>query len=651
MCRIAEEWHIPEKEKRAAAMKTSDEKTKGVVKGAPSGFIISLMIHAGAFLLAGMLVVFTVVNKKEQKFAPPKPVDRPKMKLKKPKVKVKKNAKPRSTTRIVTKITKADMPDIQLPELGGMGTGLSGGSGLGGFDMMPDLEKVNLFGNTQSVGNDFVGTFYDFNRDRAGKPTALAPDNMFEMVRKFMLSGWKPSVFSNVYRAPMKLYTTHFCIPTDHSTLGPAAFGQPETSSWSWLVHYKGQLVYPEDIKIRFWGQGDDYMIVRVDGKVKLIACWPTSAEPYYTSIWQSSSADSRKYALGNNLSVVGDWIELKAGVPKEMEVLIGEGSGGLFEALLTVEVDGEDYPKNPFWGGPKLPIFKTEELTRDTRETIENMLYEGDASLTGGPIFRDFIITNAVSKKTETQESAVEEPAPVQDDPMRVWTSLDGKTVEAEFLTRMGSDVVVKTRKNKQIKLPFARLSKEDRVYVELLNPPKFKIDFTKSSQQITPPPESPYVGLHFPIRLLDYTFGTQLRQIGSDRYNHELNIEYFAVGEEIDGDNYVLLDHQEARFTPTKENAGKFKFQGDPVRLKAWAIWEDYSPMRGVKYGGFLIIIKDERGRVVQYKASHEFLYKNISNLRKIPIGKHFNKECNRVGPPRPTVDDRNPWSFNRT
>jgi hypothetical protein len=102
-----------------------------VVKGAPSGLVISLLVHAAAFMLAGLLVVFNVVNKEEKKFVPPKPVDRPKMKLKKPKVKVKKNAKPKSSERIVTKVTKANMPDIQLPELSGIGDGIGAGGGAG----------------------------------------------------------------------------------------------------------------------------------------------------------------------------------------------------------------------------------------------------------------------------------------------------------------------------------------------------------------------------------------------------------------------------------------------------------------------------------------------------------------------------------------
>ena len=75
------------------------------------------------------MVVFTVVKKEEKKFEPPKAVERPKMKLRKPKVKVKKNTKPKATTRIVTKINRASMPDIQLPEMSGMSEGLGGGIG------------------------------------------------------------------------------------------------------------------------------------------------------------------------------------------------------------------------------------------------------------------------------------------------------------------------------------------------------------------------------------------------------------------------------------------------------------------------------------------------------------------------------------------
>ena len=50
-------------------MKTSSKKS--VVKGAPSGLVISLLVHAAAFMQAGLLVVFAV-HQEEKKFVPPK---------------------------------------------------------------------------------------------------------------------------------------------------------------------------------------------------------------------------------------------------------------------------------------------------------------------------------------------------------------------------------------------------------------------------------------------------------------------------------------------------------------------------------------------------------------------------------------------------
>ena len=99
-------------------------------------------------------------------------------------------------------------------------------------------------------------------------------------------------------------------------------------------------------------GMGDDILIVRVDGKIVLDAHYPRNGKNFDTQSiafpWQTSSAKSRSHWLGCQLSVVGDWITLEAGVPLEMEVLIGEVAGGLFQALLVVEVDGEKYEPRP---------------------------------------------------------------------------------------------------------------------------------------------------------------------------------------------------------------------------------------------------------------------------------------------------------------
>ena len=618
-------------------MKPLFKKKREITKGMPSAVVLSILIHAALFLLAGMLVVFTVVHKEEKKFIPPKAVERPKMKLRKPKVKVKKTSKPKPTTRIVTKVNRASMPDIQLPEMSGMSDGLA--VGLGGFDMMPDFGEVTIFGGGQSIGNDFVGTFYDLKRDRSGRPTPMSWAKLLEDSKDFIRKGWKPSEFARYYPSPKKLYATTFAVPSMLSSLAPAAFGEEDTLGYFWLVHYKGQLVHSEGLTFRFRGTSDDIMVVGVDGEVVLSACIKTGWVDFSRDItphWQSDSADSRKH-FGFE---VGDWITLEPGVPLEMNVIIGEIPGGAFSAMLVVEVQGEEYANN-IRGAPVFPIFKTAEVSRDLHETIYANLVEGMVNITNGPVFSDYNTSNrsvAQDSGTVDNPSTADFPSgTTADDEMRTWTSTDGKTMEAGFVTVIADKAVLKDSRGGVKKIPLVQLIGEDREFIELALPPTFNIEFSKQSNQrmVTPSPESP----SWPVpKILDYVFSTSLKQSSAGLYNHELKVEFFAIGEEIDGDNYILLDRQESRFTPTKENQKSHIFFGKPVMLMDYRLHSGSTNRRGEKYGGYLVVVTDMRGESIDWKSPYKWIFPKLGNLRNVPVGKHFDKSCTRVFPPRP-------------
>jgi len=615
------------------------KKSRNTAKGMPHAVLLSIAIHAALFFLAGMLVVFTVVKKEEKKFEPPKAVERPKMKLKKPKVKIKKTSKPKPTTRIVTKMNRASMPDIQLPEMSGMGESLGGG--IGGFDMMPDLGETTLFGGAQSIGNDFVGTFYDFKRDRSGRDIPMAPLTFTDEVTKFVRNGWKTTDFSRYYKSPKKLYATCFMIPPVLSLLAPESFGEPDTIGYCWLAHYKGQLVHKDGITFRFRGMGDDILVVRVNGEVVLSACWPDNGHWGMDSIanfWQSSSADSRKYYMGHNLADVGDWITLEPGVPQEMELICGEVPGGGFVAMLAVEVEGVEYPKGP-QGNPILPMFTTTVPTLDMIETIHADLVPGEVCVTNGPVFCDY---DSLGRAPIAEPEPIEPPvfADSIENEMRTWTLDDGKILDAGFVTVIGDKAVLTDSKGRQRKIPLDRLSIEDRVHTEFARPPKFNIDFSKQSSQ-TFFKESPVIPGYLP-KHFDYVFSAKLKQTSAGMYNHELKVEFFAIGEEIDGDNYILFDHQESRFTPNEENGRSHVFSGKtvPVREKTIDSYGSsvFGQRRGDKYGGYLVLVTDERGMIIDYGTSHKWLLDMVGQLRRLPVGKHFDKTGARVCPPRP-------------
>lgn len=128
----------------------------------------------------------------------------------------------------------------------------------------------------------------------------------------------------------------------------------------------------------------------------------------------------------------------------------------------------------------------------------------------------------------------------------------------------------------------------------------------------------------------------GAEPEQVSAGAYNHELQVEFFVFGEEVDGDNYVLLDRQAGSFTPAKENNRTHSLSGKPILC--YAFDDYYLNRRGTKYGGYLITVTDVRGRIIDYGTSHKWLFENLENLKRLPVGKHFDKTGTRVFPPRP-------------
>jgi hypothetical protein len=369
-------------------MGTRSEKQK-LVKGLSSAVLLSILIHAALFLLAGMLVVFTVVRKQEQQFDPPRAVERPKMKLKKPKVRVRKSSRPKSTARIVTKVSRDTMPDIQLPEMTGMGDGLGDVVG-GGFDMMPDLAEISMLGSRVSVGNDLVGTYYDTKRNRRGTNIPNSVQEYQRAAHRFMSNGWNPNEFAGYFRSPTKLYAQSIVIPETMATMAPLAFADDEGVGALWLVHYKGKLVHKDGITFRFYGSANEFMIVRVNGKIVLGACWNDARRGSVIGpLWSSRAADSDKWHWGRGYVQIGDWITLEPGVPLDMEVLLGD-NGASPGLILAVEEGGGEYERSG-QGAPILPVFRTTELSRDYLDMIYRELPEGEVCLTNGPVFRDY--------------------------------------------------------------------------------------------------------------------------------------------------------------------------------------------------------------------------------------------------------------------
>ncbi len=600
---------------------------KGVVRGASSGWMVSVLFHAGIFVIAVSVYLVLPEEKTAADFWPVVLPERPAMKLPRPPVRINQAPKPqRQMERIAVERQAVDQPVFQVPdlELGQEMPVLVISDDFGAQDIEP-----TLVGEKWNSGFGFEGTFYDLKRGRGGQAAVMDPHQFVEAVARFVRSGWKTSTLSRYYRSPNKLFAECFMVPPVKSSVAPAAFDEDDTLGYCWLAHYQGKLVYHEDITFRFRGHGDDILAVRVDGKEVLVACWPGSTWAPQAAVtaaaggWQSPAAASRIYSMGNNTAVVGDWITLKANEALDMEVIIGEVPGGTFCSMLTVEVQGVDYPLNR-QQGPILPMFKTSEPSRVLKDRILEWMTFDHAAVEGGPVFRDI-----PPPETAAPVLAVQEPeaSAEGESALRLW-EIGGQSVEAAFQAVVGNKVMLKGARGKQIKVPLGGLSAADRRYIELARPPEFRITFTKQSGQrilkTTPHLEE------IPPRILDYRFGAKIRQVSAQDYDHEITAELFVIGRQrIDDRKYILLDRFSSSFRGVEHT-----FKGDAVELMSY----DTDQPMGRKYSDYLLILTDERGKIIQHSASAGWLFPNLEKLRGLQVGSFMDKTCTRVYPTGP-------------
>lgn len=146
--------------------------------------------------------------------------------------------------------------------------------------------------------------------------------------------------------------------------------------------------------------------------------------------------------------------------------------------------------------------------------------------------------------------------------------------------------------------------------------------------------------------LRKWEYSFGFQARQNNdTPYYDYPLTFEYFAIGDEVEADNFILLERQSMTFAPPAKGARRdYEFESDnAVELRQFSTFGNW---RGAKDGGYLIVVRDMFGNVIQHKASNEFLYEGLNNLGYVPVKRHFNRDGNRIMPPRPKKDDVPSW-----
>ena len=217
------------------------------------------------------------------------------------------------------------------------------------------------YGSTQRTAGALIGIFYDFKQTQKREPLPMDRHLFEKQVAYFIDHHWDEGLLNTYYRVPRALYTTELNIPTIDADKAPQAFGVEKTvQPRMWMVHYKGQVAPPADGTYRFLGSADDFLAVAVNGETVLVADIPGTRLQVK---WFARESTNLRSHQGETYTA-GDWVNLRAGQPVDLDVITGESPGGQSRCLLGIEKKGAVY-------SGEAPLF---QLTA-TRDTLPGVL------------------------------------------------------------------------------------------------------------------------------------------------------------------------------------------------------------------------------------------------------------------------------------
>ncbi|MBA3960373.1 MAG: hypothetical protein H0X40_00530 [Chthoniobacterales bacterium] len=204
-----------------------------------------------------------------------------------------------------------------------------------------EKDANTLFGSAKRSAGALIGILYDFKQNQKRQQTPMDRHIFEQVVAQFIDSGWDEGLLNQYYRVPRALYATELQINTIDADTAPRAFGVEKTvEPRTWLVHYKGQVAAPEDGTYRFLGDADDFVAVAVNDQTELVADIPGTRLKVK---WFAKETTELHGRFGGRY-MAGDWIDLKAGKPIDLDIITGESPGGQFRCLLLVEKKGVTY-------------------------------------------------------------------------------------------------------------------------------------------------------------------------------------------------------------------------------------------------------------------------------------------------------------------
>lgn len=216
----------------------------------------------------------------------------------------------------------------------------------------------------------------------------------------------------------------------------------------------------------------------------------------------------------------------------------------------------------------------------------------------------------------------------------MRTWTNVSGDTLQAEYVREAAGVVILRLEDGTEIKKDYRDLSEADQQFVQLQNPPRLDIDVSVKDETRT---VGTFGGWRNTYQLIYEILhpSVTIKKNALDDYVSQLTLELAIVGQVLETDRYILLDHMTQTFQ--FEQLDEFSVESVPIDLYRTR----GSVKTGIEYYGYIAVVRDSVGETIAMKSNYSDLQRHADTILTAEPQDEFTRKFKRVKPRKPGGD----------
>jgi hypothetical protein len=203
-----------------------------------------------------------------------------------------------------------------------------------------------------------------------------------------------------------------------------------------------------------------------------------------------------------------------------------------------------------------------------------------------------------------------------------RIWEGSGGSSAEAEFVSVIGPNAMLRKRGGHIIKVPIARLSSADQNYVALAETPDLDPQVRVVKQKIIAPYNRSYGTREY------FNCKCTIRKKSSAPYRGQVSAKLYLIGHHAFTGQLKVTRQEQLTVPELGRGNTEFELVSKPVEMLRRYNGPDMEPefWKGrtpYEYEGYVLVVTDGRGKVIVQKESRSGLKADLDNQNKMLAG----------------------------